>query len=83
MKSASSRLPTVSFSGLTEPVSSLTGIGAVIGKYFPVTYFLNISRGVFTKALEFKDMYADFIAIAAFIPVLTLLSVAFLSKQEK
>jgi len=78
-----SLLPTVSFSGLTEPVSSLTGIGAVIGKYFPVTYFLNISRGVFTKALEFKDMYADFVAIAAFIPVLTLLSVAFLSKQEK
>lgn len=78
-----SLLPTVSFSGLTEPVSSLTGVGAVIGKYFPVTYFLNISRGVFTKALAFKDMYADFLAIAAFIPVLTVLSVAFLSKQEK
>jgi ribosome-dependent ATPase len=76
-------LPTVSFSGLTEPVSSLTGVGAMIGKYFPVTYFLNISRGLFTKALEFRDMYADFLAIAACIPVLTILSVALLSKQEK
>ena len=76
-------LPTVSFSGLTEPVSSLTGIGAVIGTYFPVTYFLNISRGLFTKALEFHDMYADFLAIAVFIPVLTFLSVVLLSKQEK
>ena len=76
-------LTTVSFSGLTNPVSSLTGIGALIGQLFPATYFLNISRGVFTKALEFKDMYMDFLALAAFIPVLTLLSVIFLSKQEK
>jgi len=76
-------LPTVSFSGLTEPVSSLSGIGAVIGQFFPATYFLNISRGLFTKALEFQDLTADFLALAAFIPVLTLLSVALLSKQEK
>jgi len=76
-------LATVSFSGLTNPVSSLSGIGALIGQLFPATYFLNISRGVFTKALEFKDLYMDFLALAAFIPVLTLLSVVFLSKQEK
>lgn len=76
-------LATVSFSGLTNPVSSLTGIGAYIGQVFPATYFLNISRGLFTKSLEFKDLYFDFLALAAFIPVLTVLSVIFLSKQEK
>ena len=76
-------LATVSFSGLTNPVSSLTGIGGYIGQVFPATYFLNISRGLFTKSLEFKDLYSDFLALAAFIPVLTLLSVIFLSKQEK
>lgn len=76
-------LATVNFSGLTDPVSSLSGIGAVIGTYFPATYFLNISRGVFTKALAFHDLTADFLALAAFIPVLTLLSAVFLSKQEK
>ncbi len=76
-------LPTISFSGLNEPVSSLEGPGAMIGRFFPATYFLNISRGIFTKALEFSDLYADFLALAAFIPVLTLLSLMFLSKQEK
>lgn len=76
-------LATVSFSGLTNPVSSLTGIGGYIGQVFPATYFLNISRGLFTKSLEFKDLYSDFLALAAFIPVLTVLSVIFLSKQEK
>lgn len=76
-------LATVSFSGLTNPVSSLSGAAAVIGHLFPATYFLNISRGIFTKALEFQDLYVDFMALAAFIPVLIALSVIFLSKQEK
>ena len=75
-------LAAVNFSGLTEPVSSLQGAGAVIGKMFPTTYFLIISRGTFTKALGFSDLYGDFIALAAFIPVLTLLSLALLRKQE-
>ncbi len=76
-------LATVSFSGLTNPVSSLSGIGYVMGQIFPATYFLNISRGIFTKALEFSALYRDFLALICFIPALTLLSVIFLDKQEK
>ncbi|MBU3723905.1 MAG: ATP-binding cassette domain-containing protein [Burkholderiaceae bacterium] len=76
-------LPTVSFSGFTDPVSSLTGVGAVIGQFFPATYFLNVSRGLFTKALEFHDIAGDLLALAGFVPALTLLSVLLLKKQEK
>jgi ribosome-dependent ATPase len=75
-------LAAVNFSGLTEPVSSLQGAGAVLGRMFPTTYFLIISRGTFTKALGFSELYGDLIALAAFIPVLTLLSLALLKKQE-
>ena len=42
-------LPTIQFSGLKEPVSSLEGVAQYIGNIFPVTYFINISRGVFSK----------------------------------
>jgi ribosome-dependent ATPase len=73
---------TVSFSGLTEPVSSLEGAGKVIGQLFPATYFLNISRGIFTKALHFVDLKQDFLILAAFFPVLTWASVLCLNKQE-
>ncbi|MBK1679564.1 ribosome-associated ATPase/putative transporter RbbA [Rhodocyclus tenuis] len=76
-------LPTVQFSGLTSPVSSLEGMGYWIGQCFPATYFLIISRGVFTKALGFGDLGTQFLALAAFIPVLTLASLALLRKQEK
>lgn len=76
-------LPAIQFSGLTDPVSSLEGVGALIGKLFPTTYFLIISRGIFTKALDFSDLIRQFIALAAFIPILTLLSLVLLRKQEK
>ncbi|HRA97538.1 MAG TPA: ribosome-associated ATPase/putative transporter RbbA, partial [Nitrospira sp.] len=74
-------LPTVQFSGLTDPVSSLEGIGALIGQVWPATYFLVISRGTFTKGLDFWDLYGYLMALAIFIPVLTLLSVVLLKKQ--
>ncbi|HEY9192681.1 MAG TPA: ABC transporter permease, partial [Methyloversatilis sp.] len=76
-------LATVTFSGLTHPVSSLEGAGRLIGTFFPATYFLNISRGLFTKALEFDDLRADFLALIAFVPVLTVISVLLLKKQER
>jgi len=75
-------LPTVSFSGLKDPVSSLEGVGAVIGTIFPATYFINISRGVFSKALGFDDLGVDFAALALSVVVITLLSMAALKKQE-
>ena len=78
-----SMLPTVSFSGLTSPVSSLEGAGYWIGQFFPATYFLVICRGIFTKALDFADLLPHLIKLAAFIPVLTLLAVLLLRKQER
>jgi ribosome-dependent ATPase len=76
-------MATITFSGLTTPVSSLQGPGAFLGAVYPVTYFLNISRGVFTKALALRDLIPDFLALASAIPVLTIASLALLPKQEK
>ena len=76
-------LPTIGFSGLTTPVAALEGVSYWIGQFFPASYFLVICRGTYTKALGFADLIPQFIALAAFIPVLTLLSVALLRKQEK
>ncbi|MCL1476653.1 ribosome-associated ATPase/putative transporter RbbA [Marinobacter sp. M3C] len=76
-------LPTVQFSGMTEPVSSLDGAAAVIGQFWPATWFLQISRGVFTKGLTLVDMQHAFLVLAAFIPVLTLMSVLLLRKQGR
>ena len=76
-------VPAMQFSGMLTPVSSLSGAGAVIGHVFPMTYFLKISVGTFTKGLGFGDLAANLVALALLIPVLTLLSLAFLRKQER
>ena len=76
-------LPTVQFSGLTTPTGSLEGAAYWIGQFFPASYFLVISRGVFTKALGFSDLAGPLLALAAFIPILTAISYILLDKQEK
>lgn len=75
-------LPTVQFSGLTTPVSALEGFGYWVGQFYPASYFLVISRGVFTKALEFRDLAWQLLALAAFTPVLWALCAVLLKKQE-
>ena len=76
-------LPAVQFSGLTHPVSALEGASAFFGQIYPTSHFLTISRGVFSKALGMGDLYLYFIPLLLAIPLLTLLSVAGLRKQEK
>ena len=76
-------MPAVQFSGMVQPVSSLSGAAAVMGYSFPMTYFLRVTIGTFTKGLGFTDLGSSLLALAAFIPVLTLLSLVLLRKQER
>jgi ribosome-dependent ATPase len=76
-------VPTISFSGLTRPVSSLEGPGALIGQIFPASYFITLCRGAFSKGLAFHELLPQMLAIGAFIPVYVLLSLALLRKQGR
>jgi ribosome-dependent ATPase len=76
-------LPATQFSGLMQPVSSLEGNAAFIGSIFPTTYFLQISVGVFTKALSFRDLTSQTMMLALFFPILLALSAILLPKQER
>jgi ribosome-dependent ATPase len=75
-------LPAVSFSGMIDPVSSLEGLGRVIGEIYPTSHFLTISRGVFSKALSFSDLHTQFFALALAGPVALALTAMLLKKQE-
>jgi ribosome-dependent ATPase len=71
------------FAGLTDPVSSLEGVGRAIGTVYPMTHFLTISRGTFNKALGFADLAGELAAVAAAVPVVLAASVALLRKQAR
>jgi ribosome-dependent ATPase len=75
-------IPCVQFSGLLNPVSSLEGLGAWIGRIYPATHFLTISRGVFSKALGLADLTPSFWPLLAAVPVILGLAILLLKKQE-
>ncbi|WP_213739330.1 ribosome-associated ATPase/putative transporter RbbA [Bradyrhizobium sp. dw_411] len=76
-------LPATQFAGMMTPVSSLAPGAQIMGRAFPMTYFVPISVGAFTKGLGFADLWTDLVALAVFVPVLALLSVLMLRKQER
>ncbi|MDF0543956.1 ribosome-associated ATPase/putative transporter RbbA [Sphingobium sp. H39-3-25] len=76
-------LPAVQFSGLINPVSSLEGVGAVIGRIFPATHFITICRGVFSKGLGLADLVSPLMSLAAAFPVILGACVLLLRKQER
>lgn len=76
-------VPAVQFSGMIDPVSSLEGAGRLIGEAYPASHFLTISRGVFSKALHYSDLHLAFYSMLLSVPVILVLSVLLLNKQER
>ena len=76
-------LPATQFAGMMTPVSSLSGTARIMGSAFPMTYFVPVSIGTFTKGLSLADLAPTIAELAVFIPVLTAISVALLRKQER
>lgn len=75
-------LPATQFSGMMTPVSSLTGMAALMGRAFPMSYFVPISIGTFTKGLGFADLAEYLVELAVFVPILIGLALVLLRKQE-
>jgi ribosome-dependent ATPase len=74
-------IPATQYSGLIDPVSSLQGAGAVIGRIYPTAHFVTITRGTFSKGLDLGDLPGPFIALFVTIPILLGLATALLKKQ--
>jgi ribosome-dependent ATPase len=74
-------IPATQYSGLVDPVSSLQGAGAVIGRIYPTAHFVTITRGTFSKGLDFGDPTGPFVALLVTIPVLLGLGAVLLRKQ--
>ena len=75
-------LPAIQFAGMINPVSSLEGIGRLIGHIYPTTHMLTISRGVFNKGLDFRDLHAAFWPLLVAVPVVLGATIALLRKQD-
>ncbi|MEO0592865.1 MAG: ribosome-associated ATPase/putative transporter RbbA [Myxococcota bacterium] len=78
-----SMVPTMQFSGMIQPVSTLEGAARFIGYLWPTTYYMHLSVGTFTKGLAFDRVAADIVALFAFAPVFFVAAMLRLKKQAK
>ena len=76
-------VPTIQFSGLLQPVSTLEGSAKLIGSFWPASYYMHSSLGTYTKGLSPGLMLGDMLFLAGAIPVLLAISFAGLRKQER
>ena len=75
-------IPTTQFAGLVDPVSSLEGVGRAIGEVYPASHMIAISRGVFSKALGFRELAGSFGPLLLSVPAILGLAIALTRKQE-
>lgn len=75
--------PSIQFSGMLQPISTLTGSARVVGSIWPTTYYMHSSLGAYTKGLGADLMWNDMLVLLCWIPVLLLVSMFGLKKQEK
>ena len=76
-------IPAFEYAGIINPVSSLQGMGRIIGEMYPASHMMVISRGVFNKALGFTDLHASLWPLFLAAPVILGLSILLLKKQER
>jgi ribosome-dependent ATPase len=75
--------PSIQFSGMLQPVSTLEGSAHIVGNFWPTTYYMHSSLGAYTKGLGLDLMLPDILYLLCCIPVLLLVSMIGLRKQEK
>tara|TARA_R110002126_G_scaffold141383_2_gene286491 strand:+ start:9962 stop:12724 length:2763 start_codon:yes stop_codon:yes gene_type:complete len=76
-------MPTLQFSGMMTPVSSLEGPARVLGSLWPTTWYMAISVGTYTKGLGLADLSGALMRLVVFGPVFTGLAILALRKQER
>lgn len=76
-------IPTVNFSGLFYPTSTLEGSGRIFGMLFPASWFQTVSLGVFDKGLGFTHFLPQFAALAGFTLGFLGLARLLVRKQER
>jgi len=75
-------IPTINFSGMMYPVSTLEGGARILGRLFPSLYFQKISTGVFNKGLGIGALYMNYVVLLVFVLVFLGAATLLLRKQE-
>lgn len=58
--------PSIMFSGLMTPLSSMDRTAQIISRFIPASYFMAMVRGVFLKGLGLREYWHDLLTLCGF-----------------
>jgi ABC-2 type transport system permease protein len=73
--------PSIMFSGLLSPLSSMDRSAQIISRFIPASYFMAMVRGVYLKGLGFDAFARDLLTLVAFTLVVYSLAIAGFRKR--
>ncbi len=76
-------VPTILFSGLIVPVSSLSPGSQFQAHLFPGMYYTNIVRGTFLKGIGLEVLWTDVLALALYAVILRLVGYRLFTKRPR
>lgn len=76
-------IPTILFSGLIVPVSSLSPGAQFQAHLFPGMYYTNIVRGAFLKGVGAEVLWVDVLALALYAVILRIVGYRFFTKRPR
>ncbi len=76
-------VPTILFSGLIVPVSSLSPGSQFQAHLFPSMYYTNIVRGTFLKGIGLEVLWTDVLALALYAVILRLVGYRLFTKRPR
>ena len=76
-------IPTMTYGGMLDPVSSMEGGARLVGEIYPASHMFTINRGIFNKGLGFRDLASSFLPLLVAIPIIIGSSILLLRKQEQ
>lgn len=74
-------IPTINYSGMLVPVSSLTGGAQILSHLFPAMYYTNIIRGTFLKGVGVDVLWFDVLILILYAVALRLLAHQLFTKR--
>ena len=75
--------PSILFSGLMTPISSMEPTAQAISRLIPASYFMSMVRGVFLKGLGFRQYARDLLTLAIFTVVVYSIAIAGFHKRAR
>ena len=75
-------IPTINYSGLLYPLTSMGDVAHAIGIGFPASWYQRISIGGFTKGLGWSSFGSEYAVLVLFALLYITLACLFLKKQE-